>query len=145
MVGCSDYQSIPMHATIAGPDAFARCYHQPIRLNRDIALARCRAANLTDSFLDACVFDQLVTGDHRLVQMSADAQMDIVQLYPPYAKHYATGRDHLQIYDDDNDDQAFTDCPMVSQSSVIASSTVQLRTLSGYYFLLILIILSSTI
>lgn len=117
--GCSRYQTVPLKESLAAPESFAQCYHSPVRIEREFAVERCRSVGVTDFFFDACVFDLMFTGDVRLAQMAAYAQSDIVKLYPPYEKHYSTGRADLAVYDNlRTDESAWMDCEQPSSSGV---------------------------
>lgn len=126
--GCPQYQTVPLKESLAAPSKFARCFNSPVRLTRDFAMDYCRSAGVADSFFDACVFDLIFTGDIRLAQMAANAQSDIMKLYPAYEKHYARRRTHLGVYEHLKEDtSAWAECEASSATARSpSSSTFQL-------------------
>ena len=51
-------------------------------MHRDAALALCREYNLTDHYLDACMFDLMTTGDPSFSLAASRAQLDFHALLP---------------------------------------------------------------
>lgn len=57
-----------------------------IAMNRDLAEAKCREANVVDFYYDSCVFDLMTTGDSNFTQAAHSALQDVLRLYPQAAK-----------------------------------------------------------
>lgn len=51
-------------------------------MQRDAALALCREYNLTDYYLDSCMFDLMTTGDPSFSLAASRAQLDFMNLVP---------------------------------------------------------------
>jgi len=58
-------------------------------MNRVAALVLCREYNLTDSYLDSCMFDLMTTGDPSFSLAASQAQSDFMTLVPGAAKMMA--------------------------------------------------------
>ncbi|VIO97233.1 Uncharacterized protein BM_BM7059 [Brugia malayi] len=119
--GCSRSETVKIEEALANPISFTRCHGVRIKIPLKIAIERCKHANVTDAFFDACVFDFLISGDEMFIAQIIDAQDDIIDLFSPYMHHYFTGRQNLTLYDS-KAGYKWKQC--IRQSSVIHSEQI---------------------
>ncbi|KAK0425632.1 hypothetical protein QR680_009296 [Steinernema hermaphroditum] len=94
--GCT--KRMPIVEALAQPYSFARCRKTNITVPPKLALERCKSAEVTDEFFDACIFDRMVSGNDYLLAMAQDAQRDTERLFHTFRKRFKTGRQNLSLY-----------------------------------------------
>ncbi|CAJ0592426.1 unnamed protein product [Cylicocyclus nassatus] len=80
--GCRNQSIISIDKALASPNQYAKCYARRLHVPIKLATDRCRTVNVTDQYIDACIFDLMLTGDEYLVAMARDAQLDVRNLMP---------------------------------------------------------------
>lgn len=60
----------------------------PLAMPRELAVAQCKAINVTDFYFDSCVFDLMTTGDASFSQAANEAMLDGLALNPGAANSH---------------------------------------------------------
>ncbi|XP_078572009.1 repulsive guidance molecule A-like isoform X3 [Branchiostoma floridae x Branchiostoma japonicum] len=104
-------------------------HRSEVAMPKDLAIAKCRQSNVTDFYLDSCVFDLMTTGDANFTLAAKSALEDVNRLHPNPGRTHRnrTIESHLNV----------------SQTPVNSapSRTLPRRTLSLYMLLISCIIL----
>ena len=86
--GCPASERIDIYRALTGgpPPSSGRFHRQSDNsfkgMHREAALALCREYNLTDYYLDSCMFDLITTGDPSFSLAASRAQADFMALLP---------------------------------------------------------------
>ncbi|CAI4226803.1 unnamed protein product [Auanema sp. JU1783] len=92
--GCHPSFVSPLKSMISMPEEFSTCQEIPLKISKSAALERCQRKNLTDSFLDTCIYDVLLTDNEDILSLTYDVQQDFKRVFPLHY-HYTTGRQHI--------------------------------------------------
>lgn len=114
--GCQKRSRLDHEAALANPYGFSKCYARRIVVPVKVAVDRCNDIGLTDGFLDACVFDLMLTGDDYLVSLSRLAQQDYKKFSSHRHQHLLSGRTNLR---DDLQQRRLDGCISAGSSATV--------------------------